>query len=110
MSKSQPRNVISPADSLDVSAVRRDCAVRRKRTFEVEHRQLRPWGRCRRHRAPMEDRRRPSGDAQRAGIVTKKSFGDIQLHVEWTTPPVDDAMRVGQQAAHRSVFTGAPGK
>jgi hypothetical protein len=32
----------------------------------------------------------------RGGIVTKESFGDIQLHVEWTTPPVNDATRVGQ--------------
>jgi len=35
----------------------------------------------------------------RGGINTKESFGDIQLHVEWTTPPVDDPMRVGQQRA-----------
>jgi hypothetical protein len=32
----------------------------------------------------------------RGGIVTKESFGDIQLHVEWMTPPVNDATRVGQ--------------
>jgi hypothetical protein len=32
----------------------------------------------------------------RGGIVTKESFGDIQLHVEWTVPPVNDATRVGQ--------------
>jgi len=32
----------------------------------------------------------------RGGIVTKESFGDIQLHVEWTTPPVNDPTRVGQ--------------
>jgi hypothetical protein len=30
------------------------------------------------------------------GLVTKESFGDVQLHVEWTTPPVNDATRVGQ--------------
>ena len=30
------------------------------------------------------------------GIVTKESFGDIQLHVEWMTPPVEDPTRVGQ--------------
>ena len=32
----------------------------------------------------------------RGGIVTKESFGDIQLHVEWMIPPVNDATRVGQ--------------
>lgn len=32
----------------------------------------------------------------RGGIVTKESFGDIQLHVEWTVPPVNDPTRVGQ--------------
>ncbi|MEO8597653.1 MAG: DUF1080 domain-containing protein [Candidatus Solibacter sp.] len=39
----------------------------------------------------------------RGGIVTKESFGDIQLHVEWTTPPVDDQMRVGQQRGNSGV-------
>ena len=43
----------------------------------------------------------------RGGIVTKESFGDIQLHVEWTTPPVDDPMRVGQQRGNSGiVFMG----
>ena len=43
----------------------------------------------------------------RGGIVTKESFGDIQLHVEWTTPPVDDSMRVGQQRGNSGiVFMG----
>ena len=33
----------------------------------------------------------------RAGsLITKESFGDVQLHLEWTTPPVADATRVGQ--------------
>ncbi len=30
------------------------------------------------------------------GLVTKESFGDVQLHLEWTTPPGADASRVGQ--------------
>jgi len=43
----------------------------------------------------------------RGGIATKESFGDIQLHVEWTTPPVDDPMRVGQQRGNSGiVFMG----
>jgi hypothetical protein len=43
----------------------------------------------------------------RGGIVTKESFGDIQLHVEWTTPPVNDPMRVGQQRGNSGiVFMG----
>lgn len=39
----------------------------------------------------------------RGGIVTKESFGDIQLHLEWTTPPVADPMRVGQQRGNSGV-------
>jgi hypothetical protein len=43
----------------------------------------------------------------RGGISTKESFGDVQLHVEWTTPPVDDPMRVGQQRGNSGiVFMG----
>ena len=43
----------------------------------------------------------------RGGIVSKESFGDIQLHVEWTTPPVDDPVRVGQQRGNSGiVFMG----
>ena len=43
----------------------------------------------------------------RGGITTKESFGDIQFHVEWTTPPVDDPMRVGQQRGNSGiVFMG----
>jgi len=43
----------------------------------------------------------------RGGIVTKESFGDIQLHVEWTTPPVEDPMRVGQNRGNSGiVFMG----
>jgi hypothetical protein len=43
----------------------------------------------------------------RGGIVTKESFGDIQLHVEWMTPPVEDPMRVGQQRGNSGiVFMG----
>ena len=30
------------------------------------------------------------------GLITKDSFGDVQLHIEWTTPPVEDPNRVGQ--------------
>jgi hypothetical protein len=30
------------------------------------------------------------------GLTTRDSFGDIQLHLEWTTPPVADPTRVGQ--------------
>ncbi len=40
----------------------------------------------------------------RGGIVTKESFGDIQLHLEWTTPPVEDPMRVGQQRGNSGVI------
>ena len=29
-------------------------------------------------------------------LVTKDSFGDVQLHLEWTTPVGEDASRVGQ--------------
>jgi hypothetical protein len=39
----------------------------------------------------------------RGGIVTKESFGDIQLHIEWMTPPVDDPMRVGQQRGNSGI-------
>jgi hypothetical protein len=43
----------------------------------------------------------------RGGINTKESFGDIQLHVEWMTPPVDDPIRVGQQRGNSGiVFMG----
>jgi len=39
----------------------------------------------------------------RGGIVTKESFGDIQLHLEWTTPPVADPMNVGQRRGNSGV-------
>ena len=43
----------------------------------------------------------------RGSIVTKESFGDIQLHLEWTTPRVEDPMRVGQQRGNSGiVFMG----
>jgi hypothetical protein len=43
----------------------------------------------------------------RGGIVTKEGFGDIQLHLEWTTPVVEDRMRVGQQRGNSGiVFMG----
>jgi hypothetical protein len=38
------------------------------------------------------------------GMVTKDSFGDIQLHLEWTTPPVADATRVGQFRGNSGVI------
>ena len=40
----------------------------------------------------------------RGGIATKESFGDIQLHLEWMTPPVEDPMRVGQQRGNSGVI------
>src|ERR1017187_6114992 len=44
---------------------------------------------------------------RRGGIVTKKSFGNIQLQGEWMTPPVEDPMRVGQQRGNSGiVFMG----
>lgn len=58
---------------------------------------------------PTEPRWRIVDDhaEMRGGIVTKESFGDIQLHVEWTTPPVEDPMRVGQQRGNSGiVFMG----
>jgi len=43
----------------------------------------------------------------RGGISTKENFGDIQLHVEWMTPPVDDPNRIGQQRGNSGiVFMG----
>ena len=43
----------------------------------------------------------------RGGITTKESFGDIQLHVEWLTPPVTDPNRIGQQRGNSGiVFMG----
>jgi hypothetical protein len=30
------------------------------------------------------------------GLISRDSFGDVQLHIEWTTPPVADTSRVGQ--------------
>jgi hypothetical protein len=38
------------------------------------------------------------------GIATKESFGDIQLHMEWLTPPIDDPDRVGQQRGNSGVI------
>ncbi len=38
------------------------------------------------------------------GLVTKESFGDVQLHLEWTTPPVADASRVGQFRGNSGVI------
>jgi hypothetical protein len=39
----------------------------------------------------------------RGSIATKESFGDVQLHIEWTMPPLDDPMRVGQQRGNSGV-------
>jgi hypothetical protein len=37
-------------------------------------------------------------------LVTKESFGDVQLHLEWTTPPGADASRVGQNRGNSGVI------
>jgi hypothetical protein len=37
-------------------------------------------------------------------LVTKESFGDIQLHLEWTTPAGADASRVGQFRGNSGVI------
>ena len=37
-------------------------------------------------------------------LVTKESFGDIQLHLEWLIPPIEDANRVGQQRGNSGVI------
>ena len=37
-------------------------------------------------------------------LVTKESFGDIQLHLEWMVPPVNDPNRVGQQRGNSGVI------
>jgi hypothetical protein len=36
-------------------------------------------------------------------LVTKESFGDIQLHLEWTVPPVNNPNAVGQQRGNSGV-------
>lgn len=37
------------------------------------------------------------------GLVTKEAFGDIQVHVEWTTPPGANASRIGQARGNSGV-------
>lgn len=37
-------------------------------------------------------------------LVTKDSFGDVQLHLEWTTPAGADASRVGQARGNSGVI------
>jgi hypothetical protein len=37
-------------------------------------------------------------------LVSKESFGDIQLHLEWMVPPIEDATRVGQQRGNSGVI------
>ena len=37
-------------------------------------------------------------------LVTRDSFGDVQLHLEWTTPPGADASRVGQFRGNSGVI------
>jgi hypothetical protein len=37
-------------------------------------------------------------------LVTRDSFGDVQLHLEWTTPPGTDASRVGQFRGNSGVI------
>lgn len=45
------------------------------------------------------------GHAEMAGgLVTKESFGDIQLHLEWMTPTGVDPSRVGQQRGNSGVI------
>ena len=38
------------------------------------------------------------------GLVTKESFGDIQLHLEWMIPTGIDASRVGQQRGNSGII------
>jgi hypothetical protein len=38
------------------------------------------------------------------GLVTKESFGDVQLHLEWTTPTGADASHVGQFRGNSGVI------
>jgi len=38
------------------------------------------------------------------GLVTKESFGDVQLHVEWMTPAGADASHVGQARGNSGVI------
>jgi Domain of Unknown Function (DUF1080) len=38
------------------------------------------------------------------GLITKDSFGDIQLHLEWTTPEGTDPSRVGQSRGNSGVI------
>lgn len=41
----------------------------------------------------------------RTGVIqTKKEFGDIQLHIEWRTPPVTDPSKVGQGRGNSGIF------
>ena len=37
-------------------------------------------------------------------MITKDSFGDVQLHVEWTTPPIADPTVVGQSRGNSGVI------
>ena len=37
-------------------------------------------------------------------LVTKESFGDVQLHLEWSTPVGEDASRVGQFRGNSGVI------
>ncbi len=66
------------------------------------------------------DRRRPGGAASAprwkvengyvelvpggGSLVTRESFGDVQLHLEWTTPPGADPARVGQARGNSGVI------
>jgi hypothetical protein len=38
------------------------------------------------------------------GMMTKESFGDVQVHLEWTTPVGADASRVGQNRGNSGVI------
>jgi len=37
-------------------------------------------------------------------IKTKQEFGDMQLHIEWRTPPVKDQSKVSQQRGNSGIF------
>jgi hypothetical protein len=37
------------------------------------------------------------------GLTSRESFGDIQLHIEWQIPPVNDPNRVGQQRGNSGI-------
>lgn len=40
----------------------------------------------------------------KGGIRTKETFGDIQLHIEWMAPPVEDPGKVSQARGNSGIF------